>query len=660
MRPSVRTVCVVAAAAWMALMPGVASGQYFGSNKVQYKSLEFRVLKTQHFDIYFHQDDREPIDIAGRLAERWWKRLSTFFGRAPLGRQPLVLYSSHAAFEQTLVVPGLIDSGTGGLTEPTRRRIAMPFAASLAETDHVLGHELVHAFQFGILASQHPDPRRQSSSELPLWFIEGLAEFLSLGSINAHTAMWLRDAVAQDDLPSLLDLRTLVLFPVPVGSRLLGLRQRALGQRRGRRPLCRRSGSRACRPRSSAYSASVRRSSRQTGMQRFVPRTGRRRTWRGSGRWWFLPARSGGSMNVGPALSPDGRWIAFLSERSFVSMDLFVADAATGAIVARLTDTAADPHYSNLQYIDSAGAWDRAGRRLAVGTMISGRAAITVFGWPGGARELEVVIDDVDEIYSPTWSPDGQSIAFSAMVDGVTDLFVYDLDAKRLRRLTHDTFADMQAAWEPGGRRIAFVSDRFTSDPGALTFGDYRLALIDVDSGIIEPVPAFATGKHVSPQWSPDGRWLHFISDRDGTSDVYSIELERGELDRLTRATTGVSGITASSPAISVAADEGALAFTVFQRGRIAIHRVDGPCGEPVDAAATPALQRLPPVAPTPLAERRLDRRPGSGRSRTGAGPEVPAAALTRSHHRRLIRRRRGPFRGDGRHGAWGSLSATC
>ena len=319
-----------------------------------------------------------------------------------------------------------------------------------------------------------------------------------------------------------------------------------------------------------------------------------------------VPSRPlGGSMNVGPALSPDGRWIAFVSERSFVSMDLFVADAATGAIVGKLTDTAGDPHYSNLQFIDSAGAWDRAGRRLAVGTMVSGRAAITVFGWPGGARELEVIIDDVDEIYSPTWSPDGRSIAFSAMVEGVTDLFVYDFDAKRLRRLTHDTFADMQAAWEPGGRRIAFVSDRFTSDPGALTFGDFRLAIIDVDSGIIEPVPAFTTGKHVSPQWSPDGRWLHFISDRDGTSDVYSIELESGELDRLTRATTGVSGVTASSPAISVATDQGALAFTVFQRGRIAIHRVEGPCGEPVDTAAPPVLARLPPIDTAPQAERR-------------------------------------------------------
>ncbi len=603
MGPSVRMVCVVAAVS-IALVPGVASGQYFGSNKVQYKSLEFNVLKTQHFDIYFHQDDREPVDIAGRLAERWWKRLSTFFRTVPEGRQPLVLYSSHATFEQTLVVPGPIDSGTGGLTEPGRRRIALPFAASLSETDHVLGHELVHAFQFGVLASRYSDPRRRSGVELPLWFIEGLAEYLSLGSVNAHTAMWMRDAVAQGDLPSLLDLSDARYFPYRWGHAFWAY----VGGRWG-------SDAAADLFVAAAFTGVHDAIQRVLGvsMEEFST------DWHAALRTAYgSPANAarvgtavvsslplGGSINVGPAVSPDGRWLAFLSERSFVSMDLFVADAATGAIVARLTDTAADPHYSNLQYVDSAGAWDRTGERIAVGTMLSGRAAITVFGWPGRARELEVVLDDVDEIYSPTWSPDGRSIAFSGMVDGVTDLFVYELETKRLRRLTHDPFADLQAAWAPGGRRIAFVTDRFTRDPGTLTFGDYRLAMIDADSGVIEPVQAFATGKHVSPQWSPDGRWLHFVSDRDGTADVYSLDLERGELDRLTRATSGVSGITASSPAISVAAEEGAIMFTVFQSGRTAIHRLDGPCGDPVDPAPTPVVQRLPPVDAAPLKERR-------------------------------------------------------
>jgi dipeptidyl aminopeptidase/acylaminoacyl peptidase len=300
-------------------------------------------------------------------------------------------------------------------------------------------------------------------------------------------------------------------------------------------------------------------------------------------------------MNVGPALSPDGRWIAFLSERSFLSIDLFVADAVTGAVAAKLTDTAGDPRYSSLQYIDSAGSWDRDGRRLAVGTITGGRAAITIFGWPGGSRQAEVVVEDVDEIYSPTWSPDGRAIAFSGMVGGVTDLFVYELEPRRLRRLTHDAFGDIQPAWEPDGRRIAFVTERFTSDIEKLAFGASRLAIIDADSSVVEPVSTFSAGKQVSPHWSPDGRRLHFVSDHDGTSDVYSVDLENGELERLTRMTTGVSGISALSPAISVARD-GALTFTVFRQGRIAIHRLESPCGEPVSAAAPSAAQHLPPV----------------------------------------------------------------
>ena len=585
--------CLLAAALYAAPLP--AAAQYFGANKVQYRSLDFRVLKTDHFDIYFHQGDREAVDIAGRLAERWWRRLSTFFGREPGGRQPLVLYSSHVAFEQTNIAAGLIDPGTGGFTEPVRRRIAMPFARSLSETDHVLGHELVHVFQFDIFASRQAQRRDRRAEELPLWFVEGLAEFLTLGSVNSHTAMWMRDAVMRDDLPSIADLSGSSYFPyrwghafwayisgrwgnhtvadVFVAGSLVGVRG-AIHQVLGL----------TLQEFAADWHAAL--SAAYPAVRDSEP-VGR----------ILIPARPlGGSTNVAPALSPDGRWIAFLSERSFFSIDLFVADATTGAIVAKLTDTAANPHYSNLQYIDSAGAWDPDGRRLAIGTVTSGRAAITVFRWPGGAREFDVVLDDVDEILNPTWSPDGRSIAFSAMSGGVTDLYVYDLAAGRLRRLTRDMFADMHPVWEPGGRRIAFVSDRFTTDADALVLGTLRLALIDVDSGITQDVPALAAGKHISPQWSPDGRWLYFVSDADGASDLYRVQMSHGAVERLTRTASGISGITASSPALTVAVRDGAMAVSVFEGVATAIHGLDAPDGTLVDAAAVPAAPRLPPI----------------------------------------------------------------
>src|ERR1700747_2460685 len=71
------------------------SAQYFGQNKGQYKNLDFQVLKTQHFDIYFYPTEREGIDIAARMSERWLARLERIFEHQLRGRQPLVLYASH-------------------------------------------------------------------------------------------------------------------------------------------------------------------------------------------------------------------------------------------------------------------------------------------------------------------------------------------------------------------------------------------------------------------------------------------------------------------------------------------------------------------------------------------------------------------------------------
>ena len=83
----------------------------------------------------------------------------------------------------------------------------------------------------------------------------------------------------------------------------------------------------------------------------------------------------GAELNVGPSISPDGQWIAFLSTRSLFSADLYLAEAATGRIVRKLTSTATDPHVSSIQFIHSAGAWDSASRQIAVATVASGRAA---------------------------------------------------------------------------------------------------------------------------------------------------------------------------------------------------------------------------------------------------------------------------------------------
>src|SRR5688500_8037360 len=154
-----------------------AQAQYFGRNKVHYKEFKFEVLKTDHFDVYFYEEERENAARVGQMAERWYARLSRIFEHEMRTRQPLMIYASHPDFEQTNVVGGMIGEGTGGVTEGLKRRVVLPLAGTLAETDHVLGHELVHAFQYDISARRTAQGGASGGGieSLPLWFELGRA-----------------------------------------------------------------------------------------------------------------------------------------------------------------------------------------------------------------------------------------------------------------------------------------------------------------------------------------------------------------------------------------------------------------------------------------------------------------------------------------------------
>jgi hypothetical protein len=195
-----------------------AQGGYFGGNKVQYQEFDFKVLKTDHFDIYFYPEEAEGAKVAGRMAERWYARLSVVLNHQLRGRQPLILYASGPHFRQTNVIEGDLGEGTGGVTEPAKRRIVLPFAGPLDATDHVLGHELVHAFQYDITNTNASSTGGAMS--MPLWFIEGMAEYLSIGPVDANTAMWMREAARREKLPDIKDLEDPRYFPYRYGQAL--------------------------------------------------------------------------------------------------------------------------------------------------------------------------------------------------------------------------------------------------------------------------------------------------------------------------------------------------------------------------------------------------------------------------------------------------------
>jgi WD40 repeat protein len=172
---------------------------------------------------------------------------------------------------------------------------------------------------------------------------------------------------------------------------------------------------------------------------------------------------------------------------------------------------------------------------------------------------------------------------------------VYDIRTSTLAPITDDAFADIHPAWAPDSRRIAFASDRFSTDLDS-RIGPLRLAIVDTEDRTVTAVPAFATGKHINPQWSPDAENLYFIGDPDGVSNVYRVTLATGGVEQLTTMATGVTGITPSSPALSVASAAGRVAIGVFDDDRYGIYiRHPEGVAEPV-VRLTENISVLPPL----------------------------------------------------------------
>jgi Tol biopolymer transport system component len=584
--------------------PTTASAQ-FGRNKVQFDDFDFRTLATDHFDWHYYPEEREALLDVARMGERWYERFARSFQHEFETSKPVVIYADHPDFQQTNTLSGFIGGGTGGVTESLKNRVIMPMTGSYWDTDHVLGHELVHAFQYNIAQSRRGGGL-QGLSALPLWLIEGMAEYLSVGRDDPLTAMWIRDAIRRDELPTIEQMtKDVRFFPYRYGQALwayiggtygddavIQVYRRALrvgfeGAIQGVLGM-------------PTDTLSIR--WRDKVAEEYLPLMVGRDAPEDGGTLILAPSTGSGSTNISPSLSPDGRFIAFLSEKDLFGIDLFMANAQTGEIIRRLSSANADPHIDALRFIDSSGTWSPDSEFFAHVVVAGGDNQLVIVRANTGIVQRRIALDDIGAIANPSWSPNGESIAFSGSVGGISDLYVYNLESGDVTQLTNDKYADLQPTWSPDGSTIAFTSDRGPETSfEALAYSRFQLTLIDVTSGDLRVLPVFGNVKHINPQYAADGGSIYFLSDQDGVSDIYELNLRNAEVRRITNVATGVSGHTYLSPAMSVASN-GTVAYTVFDGLEFHIYTSNvndqAPLVTVVDNAAAQPGRRLPPVSP--------------------------------------------------------------
>jgi len=468
------------------IFPEITRPQYFGRNKPGYKTFKYDVVHTPNFEMYHYLKNDTFMTKFTSWAEEWYTMHQQVFKDTFPDKNPLILYTNHSDFQQTTAISGMIGTTTGGVTESLKNRVVMPIASTLAQTDHVLGHELVHAFQFNKLL-RSDSIRASSLRNIPLWMIEGMAEYLSIGSVDPNTAMWMRDALVNDDFPTLKQLSTeSKYFPYRYGHAFWAM----IGKTWGDSLIVPIFMHTAQYDLDNALDSIVGlksdslsglwKNAMETYYNKFIDDSvtyvaGRK----------IISEKNSGRMNLSPSLSPDGKYLAFFSEKDLFTLDLYLADSETGKIIKKLSSVTRNHEIDDFSFNESAGTWSPDSKKFAFVVFEKGENKLAIVDVKRAKITEKLEFENILSFFNPEWSPDGGHIVFSGSVEGIGDLYIYDNRTGNIKKLTDGFSSKIQPSWSPDGNLIVYVDEVINTNRQAKKFST-DLKIIDIKTNNIK------------------------------------------------------------------------------------------------------------------------------------------------------------------------------
>ena len=578
--------CLSAAIACLMILPLVTAPAQaqFGKNRIQYRDFEWKIYRSPHFDVYYYTAEEHLLQNTVSLAESAYDELSRTFDYQIQDPTPLIVYTTHSAFQQNNIILNGVPEGAQAFATPTRFRMVLPLDMPDGQLLSLIRHELTHIFQYHILFRGKLGAGLRARP--PQWFMEGMASYFGDDEVPADRK-YMIDAVVNDNLPSVETLGG-GFFAYRYGHAVFDYIEERWGKEavidliyEFRNTIGSRIGraiERTFRMDVEDFDTEFRRWARKKYLPELLE-TGEPGDF---GRPFRLEENQPGQ-EISPAASPSGDLVASITtDKGEIDISLFDANKRRrirnltkgldtqirGITLATNRESGSDLNFSpDGNYIAAFG------RREA------GRSLILIDVLNGG---LHKIIDmEIEQQRTPTFSPDGKLVAFSGNLNGRYDIFAIDLDSLEITNLTDDEFHDVTPTFSPDGRWLTYAS--FVGENAQLFRADMndlgtRYQLTNGDYSSREPV------------YSPSGKRIYFTADKTGSDNIFGLDLERQELIQYTNAVTGCDRPTV------LALPEGGerLVYNGYWKGRYDLYMTD--VEEPVAPPESVQIASAPTV----------------------------------------------------------------
>jgi hypothetical protein len=546
----------------------------FGRNKVQYEEFDWKVLKTEHFDIYYYNELREIAETGAFYAEEAYNDLKVKLNHIVTRRIPLIFYNTHTHFQQTNTTSGFIPEGVGGFFEFIKGRVVIPYMGSLDDFRHVIRHELVHVFMTNKVFRVLADHRLPSDVLPPLWFVEGIAEYMST-EVDAQAEMVMRDAVISGYFYNIQNIDAIYgsFLMYKEGQNFLEFVEEKYGVEKVPQIL----------ENIWMYSSFIRVIEHTIGKKiteideewefylkkKYFPLLeDKAPTGYASKRLTFS------GFNFSPAVykSGDKKYIYFIGNidgySSLYRLELKERgeedeeDMPEPELVLRGEKT---EELESFHLMQSSIDISRDGIITFV-SKTGGTDAIHFYSIKSSAIEKTFQHNDLISITSPKFSSDGSKIAFHAVDQkGFSDLYIYNIALDSLRRLTNDPYDERDPSFGLTDNTILFTSDR----TAGRNEKKYNLFSYELSSGDIKYITSLGCNNY-TPVISPGKKYLYFTSDYDKVRNIWKMDISSGfnnKIEQVTNFTT-----SAFYPSFI---DTGKLVFSGFENFSFNLYEKD-------------------------------------------------------------------------------------
>ncbi len=522
----------------------------YGKNKVNYDNFDWKYIQSQNFDIYYYEGGRELAEFSAPIAEEQIKRICNLFNWRLRKRISLLIYNSHNDFQQTNVTLSQLTEGTGGFTELYKNRAVVQFTGDYHAFWHVIRHELLHVIVNEVIygGSVQNIVSGRIRLRIPLWMNEGLAEYISSGW-DTDADMIIRDIALSNNIPPIKYLNYYLAYKG--GQSVYNFIDEKYGTEKIGEIW----------QHVKSYKDVEKGFEEAIGMNT-EDLTKEWHKWVKKSYWTDIAKRDEiddfatqltdhvklrNYFNSAPAISPNGTKVAILSNREGY-VDVYLISAFDGEVIDKVLKGQKTPDLEELKILTPELSWAPNGKDLVLATK-SGKQDALIFLNSEEKKNKKVDFENIEQIFSPSWSNDGKHIVFIGLKDERRDLYIYTLKNKKLTRLTNDAFSDYEPSWSQDDRIIYFASQRGSASSDSLPINkhifdnlDYHQSDIfsyDLSSKKITRLTDTKWNEHYPIKTNTQNSII-YTSDFNGISNFFVKNLDTNEDIAITNVLTGV------------------------------------------------------------------------------------------------------------------------